>query len=121
MLPGTGADVEDVVGDSDGVLVVLDDDQGVAHVPEPEQGLDQSLVVALVEPDRRLIEDVEHADEAGPDLGGEANALGLSPRQRGRRPGESQIVEPDVQQELDPGLDLLQHPLRDLGVPLGQL
>ena len=86
VLPGAGADVEDVVGDPDRVLVVLHDDQGVAHVPKPEQGLDQSLVVTLVEADRGLVEDVEHPDQAGPDLGGEPDPLRLSPGQGGRRP-----------------------------------
>ncbi len=78
VLPGAGADVDDVVGDADGVLVVLDHDEGVAHVAQPYQRLDQPLVVALVEPDRRLVEDVEHPDQARPDLGGESYPLRLA-------------------------------------------
>ena len=60
------ADVDDVVGDADGLLVVLHHDEGVAHVAQSYQRLDQPLVVALVEPDRRLVEDVEHPDQPDP-------------------------------------------------------
>src|SRR5688500_18730091 len=43
VLAGSGTDVDDPVGDPDRVLVVLDDDQGVAEVLEPDQGLDQPV------------------------------------------------------------------------------
>ena len=87
VLAGAGADVDDPVGGPDGVLVVLDDDQGVAEVLEPDQGLDQPLVVALVQADRRLVEDVEDADQAGADLRREPDPLRLATRQRARRAG----------------------------------
>ena len=51
VLAGAGADVDDPVGGADGVLVVLDDDQGVAEVAQPDQRLDEPVVVALVQPD----------------------------------------------------------------------
>jgi hypothetical protein len=82
VLPRSRADVDDPVGGGDGVLVVLDDDERVAEVAQPGQGLDEAVVVALVQADARLVEDVEHADQARPDLGGEADALGLTAGQR---------------------------------------
>ena len=117
VLAGAGADVDDPVGGPDGVLVVLDDDQGVAEVLEPDQRLDQPLVVALVQPDRRLVEDVEHADQAGADLGGQPDPLRLAAGQRPRGPVEREVVEADVEQEVEPLLDLLEHPLADLPLP----
>ena len=72
------ADVDDPVGGADGVLVVLDDDQRVAEVAQPHQGLDEPAVVALVQADARLVEDVEHADQAGADLRREPDALRLA-------------------------------------------
>ena len=99
---------------ADGVLVVLDDDQRVAEVAQPGQRLDQPVVVALVQPDRRLVEDVEHADQAGADLGGQPDALRLAAGQRARRALEGEVVEPDVEQEAEPRVDLLEHPLGDL-------
>ena len=68
VLAGAGADVDDVVGDADRVLVVLDDQDGVPDVTQPFQGLDQLVVVALVQADRRLVEHIEHSDEPGADL-----------------------------------------------------
>jgi len=43
-------DVDDVVGHPDGLLVVLDDDHRVAEVAQPHEGVDQPLVVTLVQP-----------------------------------------------------------------------
>ena len=87
VLAGARADVDHPVGGADRLLVVLDDDQGVAEVLEPDQRLDQPLVVALVEADRRLVEDVEDADQAGADLGGQPDALRLAAGQRAARAG----------------------------------
>ena len=114
VLAGSRADVDHPVGGADGVLVVLDHDQGVAEVLEPDQGLDQPVVVALVQPDRRLVEHVEHADQARADLGRQPDPLGLAAGQRAGRPVEGEVVEADVEQEVEPLLDLLQHPLGDL-------
>ena len=75
VLPRPGADVDRPVGGADRVLVVLDDDQGVAQVAQPGEGLDEPPVVPLVQPDARLVEDVEDADEARADLCGEPDAL----------------------------------------------
>ena len=86
--PGAGPDVDDVVGDPDGLLVVLHHDHGVAEVAEADHGVDEAAVVALVQPDRRLVEDVEHADEPAPDLRRQPDALRLAAGQRARRPGQ---------------------------------
>ena len=52
VLAGAGAEVEDVVGTADGVFVVLDDEDGIAEVAQGDEGVDEALVVALVEADR---------------------------------------------------------------------
>ena len=63
VLARTRAHVDDPVGAAHHLLVVLDDEHGVPEIAEPLEGPDQPVVVALVEPDRRLVEDVEHTDE----------------------------------------------------------
>ena len=80
--PAPGPDVDDVVGGAHHLLVVLDDDHGVAEVAQTGEGLDQARVVGRVEADGRLVADVQHAHEAGADLGGEADALGLAAGER---------------------------------------
>src|SRR5918993_3209914 len=90
---GTRPEVDDMVGSLDGVLVMLHDDDRIPQIPEPAKRCQQTLVVPLMQPDARLIEDVENAHEAGADLGSEADALGLSARQRRGDPSEREIVE----------------------------
>ena len=121
VLTGAGPDVDHPVGHADRVLVVLDDDQGVAELLEAHEGLDQPVVVALVEADGRLVEDVEDADETGADLGREPDPLGLAARQRAGRPVEAEVVEADVEQEVEALEDLLEHPLADLLLAGGQV
>jgi hypothetical protein len=75
---GRRADVHQVVGGADRVLVVLHHQHGVAEVAQAPERRQQTLVVALVQADRGLIQHVEHAGEAAADLRGEADALRLA-------------------------------------------
>ena len=118
MHAGAGADVDHVIGRADRVLVVLDHDHRVAEVAQAPQRVEQARVVALVQADRRLVEHVEHAGQARADLRGEPDALALAARQRAGGARQRQIVEPDVAQEAQPVVDLLQDALGDL-VALG--
>ena len=118
VLPRARPDVDHVVGDADRLLVVLDDDHGVAEVAQPHERLDEAPVVALVQPDRRLVEHVEHADEPAPDLRREPDALRLAARERARRAVHRQVVEADVEHELQPLEHFLEHALGDQPVAL---
>ena len=109
MLPGGGPDIDNPVGVGDGVLVMLDNDQRVAQIPEPREGFNQTPVIALMQPDRRLIEHIEHADETGADLGGQPDALRLTAGERSGGPGQREVVQADVEQEAQPGLHLLKY------------
>ena len=93
---------------------MLDDDQGVAHVPQLGEGPDEPAVVPLVQADRGLIQDVEHAHEPGPDLGGQADALGLAAGQRRGGALQVEVVQAHVHEERQARLDLLEHLLADL-------
>ena len=48
---GAGAHVDDIIGGADRVLVMLDDDHGVAEIAQALERLEQQVVVALVEAD----------------------------------------------------------------------
>ena len=100
--------------DADRLLVVLDDDDGVAEVAHREQRVDELAVVALVQADRRLVENVEHAHELRADLRGEADALGLAARERRRAAREVEVADADVGEEAQAVLDLLQDLAGDL-------
>ena len=114
MHAGAGADVDDVVGGEDRVLVMLDDEHGVAEVAQMLQRHQQAGVVALMQPDRRLVEHVEHAGQARADLRRETNALAFAARQRARAARQRQVVEPDVDEEFQAVADLLEDARRDL-------
>ena len=120
VLAGARPHVDDVVGQAHGLLVMLDDQHGVAQVAQPHQGLDQPQVVALVQTDARLVEDVEHADERRADLRGEADALRLAARERRRGALQREVAHPDVVQEAQPLRDLPDDAVADEALRLAQ-
>ena len=67
--------IDDPVGRLHCFLVVFDDDESIAEVAQPFEGVDELTVVALMKADRRLIQNVEDAHKARTDLRGEANPL----------------------------------------------
>ena len=91
MRPGARPHVDQMVGGADRVLVVLDHQHRVAEVAQAGQRLQQPVVVALVQADRRLVEHVEHAGQARADLRGEPDALALAARQGARGAVQRQV------------------------------
>ena len=121
VLAGARAHVDEPVGGAHHLLVVLDDEHGVAEVAQPLERADQLVVVALVEADRRLVEDVEDADELRADLRREPQALRLAARERRRRAVELQVADADVVEERQALADLLDDPRADQLLGLRQL
>ncbi len=117
---GAGAEVDDVVGRGDGLPVVLHHHHRVAQVAQVFQRADEPDVVALVQADARLVENVGHARELRAHLGGQADALGLAAGQRRPGPLQRQVVEADVDQEVQPLGDLPDQLAGDLAAAAGQ-
>jgi hypothetical protein len=115
-----GADVEDVIGLADRLLVMFDDDHRVALVAQVLQRRQQPVIVALVQADGGLVEHVEHAGQARADLGGQPDALALAARERAGVAAERQVFEPHVVQEAQPLADLLQDRAGDLVLLLAE-
>src|SRR5690606_41038127 len=101
--------------------VVLDDDHRVAEVAQVNQRVQQPLVIALVQTDRRLVEDVHDADEPRADLAREPDALRLAAGERIGAAVEREIAEADVDEEPDAVRDLGDDLLRDLAPPAADL
>ena len=68
MFTGPRSDVDYVIGDTDRVFVVFDHDDGVAQIAQANHRLDEAVVVALMESDRRLVQHVEHPDQSTANL-----------------------------------------------------
>jgi hypothetical protein len=102
-------EVDQVIRAADRLLVVLDDDHGVADVAHAQQRVEKPAVVALVQPDRGLVQDVDHAGEGGAHLARQPDALGLAPREGRSRAVEGQVAEAHGAEEVEARPDLLQH------------
>ena len=113
VLARAGPHVDEPVRGAHHLLVVLDHEHGVAEVAEPFQRPDQPAVVTLMEPDRGLVEDVEHAHELRADLRREPQPLRLAARERPRCTVEVEVPDPDVVEERQPLADLLEDPPAD--------
>ena len=115
-----GADVDEVIRRAHRVLIVLDDDERVAKVAQSLERGEQLVVVALVQADGRLVEDIEHAHQARADLRRETDALRLAAGERCARARERQVFQTHRAQEAEAVFDLLQNALADAHLLLGQ-
>ena len=93
---GAGTEVDDVVGDGDRLRLVLDDEHGVALVPQLQQQVVHPLDVVRVQADRGLVEDVGDVGERRAEVADHLRALRLAPGQGPRRPVEAQVAQPDL-------------------------
>ena len=76
--PSTWTEVAQPICLTKGVFVVLDHQEGVSKVAEFSKGLEEAVVVSLVQANGRFVQHVHDARQAAADLRGQANALALS-------------------------------------------
>ena len=120
-LARTRAEIHDVIGAADGFFVVLDDEDRVAEIAQRFKCAEQAAIVARVEADRRLIENVENAAKARADLRGEADALRFASRECGRGAIESEIGQADVEKKIEALGHFFERALGDGALALRQL
>ena len=120
-LAGAGTEVENIVGVTDGVFVVFDDEDGVAEIAQGFERGDEALIVALMQSDGRLVEHVEDAAQARADLRGEADALAFAAGERGRVAVEREIAEADGVEEFEALDDLAAQAFGDERFARGEL
>ncbi len=107
------ADVHQVIRRADDVLVVLDHEHRVADVGQPAQRGHKPVVVALVKPDRGLVEHVARAHEPRANLRREPDALRLAARQGAALAVEREVAQSHRGQEPQARVDLLHDRCRD--------
>ena len=110
---GARADVDDMVRRAHGLFVMLHHNQGISQVAQPVQGLQELCVVSLVQADAGFVQDIQHAHQAGPDLGRQTDPLALAAREGPRGAGEGQIAEAHAAEKLQPAADLFDDLGRD--------
>ena len=111
---GAGSQVDDVIGAPNRLLVVLHHQHGIAQVAQRFERLQQAGIVAVVQPDRRLVQHVEHAAQLGADLRGQPYALPFAAGERGRRTIQRHIPQANVVQKTKPLADFAEHAAGDL-------
>src|SRR5258707_9479120 len=104
----SGAEVDDEIGTANGVFIVLDDEHGVAEIAELLEGAEEAIVVAGVQADGRLVENVQDAAETRTDLRGQTDALRLAAGERGGGTAEAEIAEAYGEKEVEALGDLFQ-------------
>ena len=96
-----GAEIDDVIGAAHGFFIVLDDEDGVAEIAQRFERGEQAAIVARVQADRRLIENIENAAQSRADLRGQADALGFAAGERGGGAIESEIAEAYIEKKIE--------------------
>ena len=81
----------------------------VTQVAQFLQGMDQSLIIPLVQAYAWLIEDIEHIHQLRTYLCCETNALTLTTRQGSRPTIQGEIIQSYIQQEFQSGTNFLQN------------
>ena len=101
-------DINDIICSEHHILVVLDNDDGVATVAELLQALYETNIVALMESDAGLIEDIEDIDQLRAYLRGKPYALAFAAREGLRGARETEIVKTNIQEEAQARADFFQ-------------
>ena len=78
MFTGTGADVNQKVGGPHGILIMLDNDDGIAQIAQVLQSPEQLVVVPLMKTDAGLIKDIGNAHQPRTYLRRQTDALGFT-------------------------------------------
>ena len=107
----TGADIHDMVRSQHGILVMLHHDQRITQIPQVLQGIQQLIVVPLMQTDAGLIQNIAYPHQTGADLRRQADSLCFAAGKACRCPGQREIIQSHVHQEAHSGADLLQDAL----------
>ena len=116
-----GSHVNEIVRSAHDFFVVLHDNDGVAEVAEFFQDSDETLRVSGMQSDAGFVENVERADQRGPEGSGEVDALALTAGKGVGEAVEGEIAETDIDEEAQPGADFGEQPTPHRGVMFAEL
>jgi len=94
-----GANIDHKIGSTNRVFIMLDHDDRIAQLAQAGERAEQAVVVALVQTDGRLVQNIGHADQTGTDLAGQADTLRLAAGQCVGIAIQGQIIQADIDQK----------------------
>src|SRR6476660_3728928 len=95
-------EIDDVIGPPHRFFIVLDDHERVSFFAQRGERFEKTQVVARMQADGRLVENVENAAQIRAELRRQPDPLRFAATQRFRGTAERQITEPDVLHEVEP-------------------
>src|SRR5579859_5949833 len=96
MNAGARAKFDDVIGGTNGILIMLDDDDGIADVAQPFERGNHLEVVARVQANTRFVQHIEHSHQTRTDLCREPQALRFAARDGRGLAVQAEVVKPDL-------------------------
>ena len=114
------ADIHDIVRQTNCIFIVLDHYHGIADVAKVFEGAQQTIVIALMQADRRLIKDVKNTHQARADLAGQTDTLRLAAGQCVSTAIQRQIIEAHIHQKLQAFANFFQNFVCNLAATPGQ-
>ena len=100
---------------------MLDHEHSVSHIAQGSQRVEQAVIVAWMQSDRRLVEHIEHTPQFGADLRREPNSLGFTARERRCGAIQTEIVESYGFEEFKPAADLIDNASCNLQLAVGRI
>ena len=107
--------IHHMIRSANGIFVMLHDNDRITKVTQVFEGADQAVIIALVQTDGWFIQHIHDPHQSGPNLGGQANALGFSAREGFCRTIQAQIGQPHVHQKFQTTADFLEDSFGDDG------
>ena len=87
---------------------MLNHDQCISKITEMLECCEKFVIISLVQTDTWLIQNICYTYQSGTDLSRQTNSLCFSALQCSSCSSKCQIVQSDIHQKLDSGIDLFQ-------------
>src|ERR1700689_69590 len=98
---GTGAEIHDIICATDSLLVMLDNQNGIAEIAQSFECTEQAAIVTRVQADGWLVKYVKDPAGGGADLCRQAYPLRFSTRKSCGGAIQSKVTEANVEKELE--------------------
>ena len=115
VLPGARSKIENAVGGTHDVGIVLNHQDRVSQVAQIMQDIDEPVSVARVQSDGRFVEDIERADQPRAQRSRQLNTLRLTAGKSGRKAVQCEIFQPYIIEKPEPLAKFLQQLVCNVG------